>query len=67
MLYRATFRKISFTIWRDEFNIQIHYSRQTFEKIIKTRFSILRDGQIIDCYWILEKSELKEEDLESLK
>jgi hypothetical protein len=55
-------------MWRDEFNLPFRYSRQTFEKIIKTRFSPLRDGKIVELSWKkLAETELKGEDLESLK
>ncbi|MBV9178979.1 MAG: hypothetical protein JO297_18270 [Nitrososphaeraceae archaeon] len=56
-------------VWRDEFNLPFHYSKQAFEDMIKMKCLTLgKDGDIMEfCWKKLESEELKEQDLVSLK
>ena len=56
-------------VWRDEFNLPFHYSKQAFGHMIKMKCLTLgEDGDIMEfCWKKLETEELKEQDIESLK
>jgi hypothetical protein len=56
-------------VWRDEFNLPFHYSKQGFRHMIKMKcLTLAEDGDIMEFSWKkLETEELKEQDIESLK
>jgi len=56
-------------VWRDEYNLPFHYSKQAFGHMIKMKCLTLgEEGDIMEfCWKKLETEELKEQDIESLK